>query len=215
MYDKDFLKQLKRTNISGDGEKTKQRFRKLWEAATPEQKTAVRELSDAAPNTIYRIYNTGVVSPRMTVAIAQSLNVDPFYLTGEADRAGKCTDDKLNDLLKQHGYEKLLPDSAPPQRRTRRKAADTNPVSPETEAEAVARFETEMKTSLKAAAADYLAKHGYEIVTVSLSRLQPEAVATLSDDDLLTLFRSLRLRADVGVPGAGDRLGKIQDLLLF
>jgi len=215
MFNKDFLKQLKKTNISKDGEKTKERFRKLYESATPDQKVSIRNLADVVKPTIYRIYNTGAITARLAIAIAQSLNVDPSYLTGEVDVASECTDDNLEAFLRKHGYSKLLPKNAAPQKKSRGKKATSESVQPETEEEAIARFDAEMKTNLRVAAEDYLSKHGYEIVTVSLSQLQSESVASLSDDDLLTLFRSLRLRADVGVPGTQERLTKIQELLLF
>jgi len=44
----------------------------------------------------------------MVIAISQTLNVDPFYLTGEADEPGEFTDEALRALLLKRGYRKFV-----------------------------------------------------------------------------------------------------------
>jgi hypothetical protein len=163
-------------------------------------------------NTIYRIPNTGSITAKLAIAAAQCLNVNPLYLTGEADEVGECTDKNLNTLLKKHKFDK------PKGRRNKVMRGNTpdaengaEKVYTETDEEVAARFEAELTTMLQETKDSYIAKHGFK---PSL-QLQPDAIAKLSDDDILTLLRTLRIRADVGVPGAQERLAQIQELLLF
>ncbi len=102
------IKQLKQSNISRDGDKTKERVEALWKAASAQQKQAVKSLAGVATQTVYRVYNTGSISAKMTVAFSQALNVNPFYLTGESDERGECSGNALRELLQKHGYRKLL-----------------------------------------------------------------------------------------------------------
>ena len=106
MLEQDFLKQLKQVNISKDGEKTKVRFKEVWKAASSTKKNEVKGLAGVAQNTIYRVGNTGSISAKLALAIAQVLNINPLYLTGEANEVGEYTDKSVNSLLRKHGYDK-------------------------------------------------------------------------------------------------------------
>ena len=205
VLDTGFLKQLKQVNISKDVEKTKARFKEVWKASSPAQKKEIQTLAAVAMNTLGRIANTGSINARLTFAIAQVLNVDPLYLTGEIDAIGEYTDKSVNALLRKHGYNKN------PQKKPRRKAEKAEKVHTETDEEIAARFESELMIMLKETRDAYIAKRGLN----PLSQLKPDALAKLTDEDILTLLRSLRLKVDIGVPGAQERLTNIQELLLF
>ena len=108
MLEANHIQQLKQTNISVDGGKTKGRVEKLWKSATAEQKKTVLELADVIAATIYRVFRTGSISAKLAVPLAQALNRDPFYLTGEADEPGECTDALLRKLLLKHNYKNIV-----------------------------------------------------------------------------------------------------------
>jgi len=101
------LQQLKRTNISVDSEKTRQRVDELWTSLKIKQKQAIRALAGITAQPIYRTQEAGNISAKVAIAIAQTLNINPFYLTGEADEPGECTDAVLRKLLLKHGYQAL------------------------------------------------------------------------------------------------------------
>ena len=98
---------LKRTNISVSSDKTKLRFEEIFKPAKIKQKQAVRELAGVTSQVAHNIYNTGNISIKMVLAVSQVLNVNPFYLTGEADEPGEFSGEALRDLLLKHGYSDL------------------------------------------------------------------------------------------------------------
>jgi len=106
VLEQDFLKQLKQVDISKNGEKTKERFKEVWKPSSPAQKKEIQALAGVAMNTLGRIANTGSINAKLAIAIAQVLNVNPLYLTGEANEIGECTDKNINALLRKHGYNK-------------------------------------------------------------------------------------------------------------
>ena len=98
MLDANFIQKLKQTNISIDGAKTKERVEKLWKVAATEQKEAILELAGVIAATIYRVYRTGSISAKLAVPLAQTLNVNPFFLTGQEDKPGEFSDEALRKL---------------------------------------------------------------------------------------------------------------------
>ena len=108
MFDADFIQMLKRSNISVDPEKTTQRAKELWKTAPSKAKRKIEEDSGVQRVSIYRIYNTGVISAKLAVAFAQNLNIDPAYLTGESDEQGVCNDEVLDRFLRSKGYGQLI-----------------------------------------------------------------------------------------------------------
>jgi len=102
MLEAKYIQQLKQSNISADGEKTKERVEKLWKAAAAEQKQAILEMAGVIAATIYRVYKTGSISAKLAVPLAQVLNVDPFYLMGQEDEPGEFSDEALRKLLLKH-----------------------------------------------------------------------------------------------------------------
>jgi len=108
MLDTARLQQLKQTNVSVDSEKTRQRVLKLWQGLRIKQKQAIRELAGITAQPIYRTQETGNISARLAIAFAQALNVNPFYLTGEVDEPGECTEGVIRELLLKYGYQKLV-----------------------------------------------------------------------------------------------------------
>ena len=58
MFEQEFIKKLKQTNISKDGEKTKARVNTLWQALNKEQKSEILTLADISRATVYRISST-------------------------------------------------------------------------------------------------------------------------------------------------------------
>ena len=71
-------------------------------------------LAGCAKATVYRIFDTGSIHIKLAIAFGQVLNVNPFYLTGEADEQGVFSEALLLQIVEQHGYAKLLAEIAPP-----------------------------------------------------------------------------------------------------
>lgn len=218
MLDETLIQKLKQTNISKDGEKTKQRVKELWDAASKEQKQTIEKLAGVARSTVYRIYKSGSISAKLTVPIAQTLNVNPFYLTGEADQRGECTDELLMALFEEYGYKKLL--TGQTKKRQRQNAA------PKEEALA----QQESNTAEQSAVGESLRTEEYyneqkASVTLPIIDSSSDAASVvsgasrdfldnLSEEDMILLLRSIMLRAKSGNPATAQLAEKLKLLLL-
>jgi len=202
------IQSLKQTNISIDGEKTKERTEALWKAAKSAQKQEIRELAGVVAASVYRVYNTGSISAKLAIAFAQALNISPFYLTGEADEPGEFAEADLLRLLEQQGYTKLLaelvPASAEPKPKrayTRRKKAEEAPV--------------EEEPAPVQAEEPVVDEEAVEVAAAEVEEAVPEApAAVLPEEDLQALLHALVIRANAAAAGAAEKLGQVQRILL-
>jgi hypothetical protein len=131
---KEFIQKLKQSNISVDAEKTKQRVREVWKAASRAQQNAILAVAGVKRTTLQRAYTTGNISAKLAVPIAQTLNLSPHYLTGVVDEAGEYSDILLIELLRKHKYTKLLKEiaeNAPVKRQHQKPESQTDAVSDE------------------------------------------------------------------------------------
>lgn len=191
------LQQLKRTNISVDGEKTMQRTEELWKALKIKRKQAVLALADSTAQSVYRIYNTGSISIKMALALAQELNISPYYLTGEVDEPSTFTDEALRELLQKYGYKALLADMQPAERQKRPYVRRLKPAVTEVPADTV-EAEPEPEDAL---------------VPPPMPELPPNSEA-LTEDDFQLLFHSLNIKAKAGIASAKEKSKQIKLLLL-
>jgi len=107
MLTAEMIQTLKRSNISKNGELTKQRVKELLDEATREQKSEIDALAGLNRVSVNRVYTTGSISAKIAVAVAMTLNIDPFYLTGEVSERGECREQGLLTFLKVKGYNDL------------------------------------------------------------------------------------------------------------
>ena len=184
------VQQLKQSNISTDGDATRERVEKLWKAAAAEQKQAVLELADVVSATIYRVYKTGSLSAKLAVPLAQVLNINPFYLTGEADKPGECSEVALRELLLKHGYKKIVAEANLKRPYTKQQQ--------QTEEPPAASAEVEIEP---------------EVVVALAPQLPPNSDA-LTGDDLHLLLNALNIQAKAGIASAKDKLNHIKLILL-
>jgi len=191
MLDAKFIQQLKQSNISVDGDKTKEHVEKLWKAATAEQKEAILEQAGVIAATIYRVYRTGSISAKLAVPLAQVLNVDPFYLIGQEDEPGEFSDEALRKLLLKHGYKKII-EEANLKRPYKRQPTPTEDALAATEA---------------------IVEVEDEAVALLTPQLPPNSDA-LTDDDLNLLLNALTIQAKAGIATAKEKLAQIKLLLL-
>ena len=130
------IQNLKRTNVSKSAERTRQRFEEIFKPAKIKEKQAIRALAGVTSQVAHNTYSTGNISIKMVIAVSQVLNVNPFYLTGEADEPGEFSDEALRGLLLKHNYRDLI---ASIELAEKKKQPDTRQTTPEEPAiEAVA-----------------------------------------------------------------------------
>jgi len=196
MINATLIQQLKQSNISKDGPKTSARVQEIWKAASAADKQTVCDLAGSAKATVYRVFKTGGVSAKLAIAIAQVMQVDPLYLTGEAEERGSYSVAAATALLSRLGYDKLLIEQDKAQRRAQREAARQQK---EAAAEAAQEAAPAPEAANEKPAAAAKEAPSSEIVT---------------SEDLFVLFKSLEIRAKAGIPQAKELLRQIKLLLL-
>ena len=194
MFDTSIIQKLKRTNISVDANKTKERMELTWKSASNADKRTVENLAGVKRQTLYRIYNTGAISAKLACAAAQTLGVNPYYLTGETDENDGCTDAVLIDFLRTKGYDDLLLEAAG---KPRRKYQRRSSVS----LDDLAILDADESISLVQSVGR----------AVDLSDGNPTTL--LSDEDLVVLLRAMIIRARTD-EGIAHRLSAIRATLL-
>ncbi|MDR0861779.1 MAG: hypothetical protein LBN30_03260 [Oscillospiraceae bacterium] len=198
MFDSAFITGLKQSNISVDAEKSKERVAAIWKEARVAQKQAVRNLADIAATTVYRVYNTGSLSIKLALALAQTLNVNPLYLTGASDERGEYTDEAARELLIKHKYEKVLAEYDKSQKRSKR--AERSEEQQKVVADKLfEQFEEQVKGTIDEVVAEYVETPVIEAIVESVVVVEQSVVSLpeedLSEETLDLLIKALRIRA--------------------
>ncbi|MCL2300056.1 MAG: hypothetical protein FWC27_07930 [Firmicutes bacterium] len=205
---------LKQVNISADQAKTAQRTEQLWKSQKNATKNELIEYAGCTAATMRRIYKTGAIHMKLALAFAQMLNINPYYLTGEADEPGEFTDALLLQLLEQHGYNQLAAELAPaeeapkPKRKYTRKAKpviEAAPaVEPMAEAEAAPEPEPEVVPEPEPEPG----------VVLERAAAAPAADVDIPEEDLQALLHSLVILARAGITGAQEKLAAVKGILV-
>jgi len=202
------LSTLKQVNISIDPEKTSARTEQLWKSQKSATKNDLVAFAGCKPTTIHRIYKTCSIHIKLALAFAPTLNINPYYLTGEADEPGEFTFAVLLQLLEQHGYKKLAEELAPPaeeapklKRKYTRKPKPVVEEAPaaEPEAEAEPAPETEPKVVPEPVAEPAPA---------------PAADIDISEEDMQSLLHSLVILDRAGIASAQEKLAAVKGILV-
>jgi pyruvate/2-oxoglutarate dehydrogenase complex dihydrolipoamide acyltransferase (E2) component len=134
---------LKRGNISINAEKTKARVVEDFKAASAADKKAICDLAGVTANTFYVVKDRGTVSAKHVAALAQVLNVTPYYYIGEVDEKKPCNDEIMEGFFKK--YKDSKPASAKP------KAAKAKPAVKKAAAKAAPKAKMPAVSKAKAA----------------------------------------------------------------
>ena len=194
------LQQLKRTNISKDPEKTKQRVTELWQGLKIKQKQAVRTLADITAQPIYRTQETGTISARLVLAFAQSLNISPYFLTGEVDEPGECTEAVIRELLLKNGYRELVASMEIPEAKP-----------------AKHKYERRIKPDVVEATVDEAAEEAVaeEEAPATVEVQLPPSSDALTAEDLQQLVFALYVQAKAGITASKEKLDQIKRIILL
>jgi hypothetical protein len=92
---------LKKTNLSVDAQKSKDRISADFKKASADMKKKAIELSGLTRSTFYNAFQKGSASPKIVLAMAQTLGVSPYYYTGEHDKKDELSADILDAFLKE------------------------------------------------------------------------------------------------------------------
>ena len=205
------IKSLKQVNISVDAEATKQRVEQVWKSAKNAVKNDVVALASCSKNTVYRVFDTGSLSIKLAIAIGQVLNVNPYYLTGEADEPGEFSEALLLQLLHQHGYTTLAEEIAPPaqaeetvkpkRKYTRKAKHAVEEAAPEPEPGAEPEPQPEPEPEEAPAVVDESAP-------------APATDINFSEEEMQALLHSLVILERAGIAAAKEKLAAIKGILV-
>ena len=199
------IKSLKQVNITVDAEKTKVRVEQVWKSAKSAVKNDVVALAGCAKNTVYRVFDTGSLSIKLAIAIGQVLNVNPYYLTGEADEPGEFSEALLLQILEQYRYKQLLAEIAPP-------SAAEEIVKPKRKYTRKAKpvIEEDMPAPEPEAAQE----PEPEPVAVEEPASLPGADIDLLEEDLQALLHTLVILDRAGIAAAKEKLAQVKGILI-
>ena len=212
------IQQVKKfSNISVDAEKTKERFERLWKTSSPSAKNTLQELADVGRNTIYRVYETGVISARLLTAASQVTNVNPYYIIGETDEDNGSSDEIMTKFLHQHGYPnfKMESDILTERQRTSKtkakKGSKSEPtIKEDTPTITIVEEEPTMKITMKE-------NINGKADNIPISQIKPVIPSFLTDFDeskVILLIRGIIIRAEEGVPSAIKQVEELGKILL-
>jgi len=244
MLSASLVQKLKQSNISADGEKTVERLKKIWKSASSAQKKAIEELAGVGQRTIYRVYNTGSISAKIAASVSQTLNINPYYLTGESDEMSGSSDQIINEFLVKLGYKDLLAEynSEIVMKKTRRKRQPKQTTIPQSD---------DLGKNMPSEDQAHDSKDGDEVVIIGepsaveidimevetpeqeqgMPSHEPESESLLellpfeepapilffdefTDDEIQLLLAALKIRAKAGVASAVKLAGELRNVLL-
>jgi hypothetical protein len=213
------VKGLKQSNVSKDAEKTKERIKSDFKAASNETKQAIIELSGLKRGTFYKVYERGTASARVILALAEVLQVSPFYYTGELDNRASLQNADILSFLESRGYTALAEElkagaSQKTDAKTKRKY--TRRPKPEASAEPISEEPTE-KAAQTIAAIESGEQPAPEAIvaidTIDVSVKLPESpvihetVESLTEEETVMLLQALFIKGKAG--GAPAEMLKI------
>jgi len=101
------MNSLKKVNISKDADKSKTRITEDFKTTTSENKTVIVDLSGLERRTFYNTFKKGNATAKIVLAMAQILDVSPYYYTGETDEKESCSIEILKRFLTERGYDDI------------------------------------------------------------------------------------------------------------
>jgi transcriptional regulator with XRE-family HTH domain len=204
MLNADQIRDLKRSNISADAEKTKVRTHDVFVGAKSVLKREILQLSGQSRSSIYRIFQTGGISAKVAVAIAQVLGINPRYLVGTADEIGTFSEELLIEFLGEYGYG-IVQQERPKRKYTRR--AVQPEAAPEAENE-----DTDAEEEAAAESDDDV--QGEDPGLADVVEQTNAFIAALGEEKLQALLHALWIRAEANVPRAQTKLTRVGAILL-
>ena len=208
------IQSLKKNNISRDAEKTMQRLRAIWQPLAKAQREEILSLADIKKVSIERAYKTGGVSAKVIIAIAQVLNLDPLYFTGESDEQGTFDAEAVISYLAALGYDIGKSDIS---KKAKSQARAANPTAPKrgrkpksTSAEPINAEPTDAEPTIIEATIPALCNAMLDMVEPStLQKLD-----SLTEEDAILLYTGLCIQSDF-CEEKKDRIALIKYLLLM
>lgn len=216
------IKSLSQNNQSADVQKTKERIKALWGPLDSQSRAEILKLCGLTKFTIQRTYKVGAISAKLVSAMAQTLKINPYYLTGESDELNcDYTDDTLLDFLRDKSITvaksgrgrkpkddksivaKAVRNVRGPGKKTLAAIATAAPAEAIERVEPSGNFERDAVNELSRLAGELFA---------SLPSAKKDRIEKISEDELSVLLNGLVMRARFN--GDGSNLLKLVKYVL-
>jgi len=184
MINKKSFESLKQIDVSKDKELTKIRVKETWQGLVQAKRQEVLDWAGISKNTVARSYTKGNITPRLTAAFALVLNINPHYLTGEAE----STDGYSEDLLTAFMNGKTNAKKKPP-KSTAKKGARKPAPEPDAEPEPPAIIKPRKKPAAADDIGSILDKAN------SLSQNEKVKINNMTEEEIIYLVKALLYRS--------------------
>jgi hypothetical protein len=154
MLEQSNFTEMKQISVGKDEEKVKARLRDEWLPLTKPQREDVLSLSGLTSYAVTRSYEKGRISLKLTLALAQFLHINPYYLAGASDERDLYSDELVTKFLADNGHADLVVKDKPKRKYQRKAKPEAEAVeapvpeepSPEPVVEAAESFNEEEET---------------------------------------------------------------------
>ena len=187
LFDQEFVSKLGTKSLSRDPQLTRERVNAAWNRASREKQKEVLDLAGVPYAIAYRVRKIGTITTKMTIAYSQVLDLDPYYLIGAVSANTGYSFESAKMLLTEIKCGKLVKE-----------------------------FEktyVPSKTDLPPAQDEAGEEQPAPEPVKELSARG--AIQKLSEEDMITLFRGLMIKAGAGKPQAIADVTKITEMLLL
>lgn len=197
------LQKLKQRNVSTDGDKTKERLKADFNAATTAVKRGIVELSGQTRNSFNRTFDKGTANARIILAMAEGLQISPYYYTGELDERAPLQDADIISFLESHGYTDLAAElkTETPTQKPKRKYTRKPKAEPAPDSEVIAE-EPAPEAPEPEAPAESAAETAADTIDVKITLPNnPQvlnAVNSLTEEQAIALLKALLIKEKAG-----------------
>lgn len=186
LFDQEFISKLGTKSLSRDPALTKERVNMAWAGAGKETQDEVLTLASVPYSTAYRVRKMGTITTKMTIAYSQALNLDPYYLIGAVSENAGYSFVSAKKLLIEIGAGKRVKE-----------------------------FEKAYKASQKEAPPEPKKSAENQPAPEPAIELSPQAaIQKLNEDDMITLFKGMIIKAGAGKAQAIADVTRITEILL-
>lgn len=200
MFKPEFVRKLKKNNISTNAKKTMERVKEVWRSLNSAERVEVLTFADIKKISVERAYKTGGISAKIAIALAQMLDIDPRYFTGEVNEKGNFDSAVAAKILHDLGYDTGKADI------TKGKKAEAKPAKAPVAANKAPEQPVEK------------APQDISVISVELAKLLSKdtnsTLNELKEEDIILLLKSLSVQAEFSEEKK-KRLALVKGLLLL
>jgi hypothetical protein len=127
LLDKEKFNKMKQIGVGKDSEKIKERLKAIWLPLKRPQREEILELAGLSKHAASSSYENGSISLKLTLAVAQTQQINPYYLTGESDEKDDYSDEVVKQFLTDHKHGDLTTEDKPKRKYERKPKPEAVP----------------------------------------------------------------------------------------